>query len=580
MPHNQQNFGIVTERNLGRITIFDTDNLTVLHQIPVPVYDYIDVAITSDCTRALVSAFTNQRLVQIDLTQEPPVVIDDVPAGQNAEDVALTPNDQFGVTVDGGVPQGITSYSLPGQSIVDSIPNLDLQAVEVSPTGNGIVLGAARTTNQIRVLTIDNAGMLTDTGTLIGTGGVSPQNIAYHPSGNFAFVVNRQSDDIAVFDTGTNPVNPALLTNITTSNAPQTVIVSKDGTRVYVLTQDNVDVFSFSPSAPYLTPVTSFPHNVTIGTYVGVDQMTLDVSQTRLFISASGSGELAAFSIDGTSLGNVPGVEANGGVAACMLQQVQPIPRPTNTHTCTATVVDPDPIASGDPVAKVPVLLQEVSVQVPMQAEIIFPGDPVTGQQEQVLEIKTIKKRTFVTQCRLLNLPGAANGQLFISGFVRKNIQYAANPVADAAGEILSEIKSLTVEVPFDCVANVDSFINPPVGPFLDTRDEFGYLISKPLGTGYPEKDQLSGSDLSQFHQLSSASYNELPYCELVQADIIEIDESLNRTPFPTGATQSNIIGEGTFTRLSEKMILDLTLNLFQKQQVRVDSLGPEDEDS
>ena len=58
MTHTQTNFGIVTEHNTGRFTIFDTDNLTVLHQINIPSYDYIDVAITSDCTRALITALT------------------------------------------------------------------------------------------------------------------------------------------------------------------------------------------------------------------------------------------------------------------------------------------------------------------------------------------------------------------------------------------------------------------------------------------------------------------------------------------------------------------------------------------
>ncbi len=252
---------------------------------------------------------------------------------------------------------------------------------------------------------------------------------------------------------------------------------------------------------------------------------------------------------------------------------VNPFPRSTSTNSCDATNVTPNPIGAGTPIIKVPVVLQEVSVQIPMHAMIDFPVD-ANGNQEQVLEIKTIGKKTFLTQCKLINRPGATNGKLFISGFVRKNIQYASNPVADAEGEILSTIKSLTVEVPFDCVAEIESFLTPPVGPMTDTRDEFGYLISKPLGTGFPEKDRLAGSDLSQFHQISSENYNELPYCELIRADIIEIDESLNRTAFPATG-QSNIIGEGTFTQLSEKMVLDLTLKLLQNQQVRVDSLGP-----
>lgn len=258
---------------------------------------------------------------------------------------------------------------------------------------------------------------------------------------------------------------------------------------------------------------------------------------------------------------------------------VNPFRRTTSTNHCDATNVTPDPIPAGTPIIKVPVLLQEVSVQVPMHAEITFPA----GQN--VLEIKTIKKRTYVTQCRLVNRPPAPGtdpstfiAKLFLSGFVRKNIQYAANPVADAAGEILSSINSLTVEVPFDCVAEIEGFLNLPVGPFTDTRDEFGFLISQqlPNDRSFAAKDRLEGTDLSQFHQISTEFYNELPFCELIRADIIEFDESLDRVPFPAagGTGEQEIVGEGTFTRLSEKMVLDLTLKLLQKQQVRVNSIN------
>ena len=56
-------------------------------------------------------------------------------------------------------------------------------------------------------------------------------------------------------------------------------------------------------------------------------------------------------------------------------------------------------------------------------------------------------------------------------------------------------------------------------------------MISTPLPDGYPEKDELLSDDLSQFNQQSTQYFNELPYCELVKAEIIEIDQSLNRKP-------------------------------------------------
>ncbi len=249
---------------------------------------------------------------------------------------------------------------------------------------------------------------------------------------------------------------------------------------------------------------------------------------------------------------------------------VNPIRRSTSTNTCNATNVPPMALTPGpNTFVKIPVVLQEVSVQIPMHAEIDFPA----GQN--VLEVKTVGKKTFITQCRLISRPGALTAKLYLSGFVRKNIQYAANPSSDAGGEILSQINSLTVEVPFDCVAEISSFLTPPVGPLTNTRDEFDYLVSHklPNDRSFTRKDKLEGSDLSQHHQISTEYFNELPYCELIRADIIEIDESLDRKKF--AKRNRKIVGEGTFTRLSEKMVLDLTVKLLQKQQVKLGSTTP-----
>ncbi|WCK55054.1 hypothetical protein PP175_03415 [Aneurinibacillus sp. Ricciae_BoGa-3] len=122
--------------------------------------------------------------------------------------------------------------------------------------------------------------------------------------------------------------------------------------------------------------------------------------------------------------------------------------------------------------------------------------------------------------------------------------------------ELLSTINSLTVDVPFDCVAPITSFLTPPVGPFLNTRNEFDFLVSRPLGTGFPEKDTLMSTDLSQFHQEKSTEFfNEQVFVELISADITEWDESLNRVPIP-GLSGAQAVEEGTFTQMSEKMVL------------------------
>ncbi|WP_407271084.1 CsxC family protein [Radiobacillus sp. PE A8.2] len=216
-------------------------------------------------------------------------------------------------------------------------------------------------------------------------------------------------------------------------------------------------------------------------------------------------------------------------------------------------------VSIGKIVAKVPVVLSELSLQLDLDTMIKFP--------EPVLEIKDVKKRVKLTQCRLL-LP---TNRLFIKGFVRKNIQYAS-PSKDieqnTKSSIASDLHSYTVDVPFQCVTEVKKFLSKPVMPQVNSREEFDFFVAQPLPSGYPEKDELLTSDLSQFHQESTQFYNELPFCELISSKIIEWDEAVDRVSLHKDAP----VGEGYFTKVEEKMVIDLKVRLLQNQQARVSS--------
>lgn len=223
-------------------------------------------------------------------------------------------------------------------------------------------------------------------------------------------------------------------------------------------------------------------------------------------------------------------------------------------------------VSIGKIITKVPVILASLGIQLNLDAKIKFP--------EAVLEIKDIKKRVKLTQCRLL-LP---TKKLFIKGFVRKNIQYAS-PSSEieesTTTSVASDLHSLTVDIPFQHVTEIKRFLSFPVMPEVNKRQEFDFAVSKSLPSGFPEKDELLSSDLSQFHQESSQFYNELPFCELVSSKIIEWDEALDRVPLP----DKSPLGEGYFTTMEEKMVLDLCINVLQKQQIRVSSATNDDHD-
>jgi hypothetical protein len=241
---------------------------------------------------------------------------------------------------------------------------------------------------------------------------------------------------------------------------------------------------------------------------------------------------------------------------------------------CSNTNVHPK-ITCGHIITKTPVVLAEVTVQVNTDFRFTVP--------KPVLEIKTIGKRLKLTES-VLALP---TNKLFLRGFVRKNIQFAT-PTTFTGTTVSSTIESLTVDVPFSCVTDLTGrFITPPVQPRVNTRSEFEFFTSTPLAAtdGFAAKDVLSMGDLSEFDQLSTEFFNELPFVELISATFTEFDLSIGRTPgtvvIPSIAptTTPPPFEEGTFTMIEEKMAIDITLKVLQNQQIRVMSKRSHKED-
>lgn len=216
-------------------------------------------------------------------------------------------------------------------------------------------------------------------------------------------------------------------------------------------------------------------------------------------------------------------------------------------------------IINANPYIKVPVVLGETTIQIDLDSIIEFP--------EPVLEIKQIKKNLKLVQCRLL-LP---TNKLFLKGFIRKNIQYAT-PKEGGKDFVSSSIHSLTVDVPFQAVTQLD-FLNRPAFMASPKTTEFKYFNSSPLPHGFASKEKLLSADLSEYNQISGEVFNELPYCELISSQFIEMDEALNRKMGTVWGHSGEICApfeEGTFTQIEEKMVVEITLKVLQNQQVHI----------
>ncbi|MBU5677990.1 hypothetical protein KQI88_16345, partial [Alkaliphilus sp. MSJ-5] len=167
-----------------------------------------------------------------------------------------------------------------------------------------------------------------------------------------------------------------------------------------------------------------------------------------------------------------------------------------------------------------------------------------------------------VVQCMLIQ----GTDILFIKGFVRKNIEFATRECSSHHG-MCGDIRHCTVDVPFECTTVVRFNGTCPAPLITNTSNEFEFFTSKELSNDFAEKDRLLSGDLSEFNQISTEFFNELVFCELISAKIVEFDEFLHRErPKHTDLP----VGEKVFTKIEEKMVIALTLKLLQNRQVAI----------
>jgi hypothetical protein len=245
-------------------------------------------------------------------------------------------------------------------------------------------------------------------------------------------------------------------------------------------------------------------------------------------------------------------------IAAC----VDPACATVATQSVSLTeqiLVQPTVITGGPVVVKIPVVISETNITIPVEATITL--------DEEAIEIKRIKKNVYLTQSRLIPYSQdgiRGTGILFIEGFVRKNIEYATQtcPVANGCVNVCGDIKHCTVQVPFSFTTRI-TFLKPPVFTQNTPASELGYFTDKLQGCDICTDPVLGRNPCDQSFTFTEY-FNEKPYVELVSANITEVD--IHKNPTSNCLTPT----EQRFTKLTEKIVVNLTLKVLQNQQVRI----------
>ena len=202
----------------------------------------------------------------------------------------------------------------------------------------------------------------------------------------------------------------------------------------------------------------------------------------------------------------------------------------------TLTRAENYPWPGGD--FKIPKVLSEFVVQIDSESKIRL--------NELAYEIKRIEKQVFLTQCRFI----PATHKVFIEGYIRKNIEYAARDCSKH-NSIAGTIKDTTVHVPFKVYTKVDFDGNKPI------------IIPNPpsLVARYFDEKRM-GKDIREADRSNVEIFNEPVFCELEWAAIYDADINDKGKPI------DSMLNEEEFREFTDKSVIYLCIKLLQKQQV------------
>jgi hypothetical protein len=200
---------------------------------------------------------------------------------------------------------------------------------------------------------------------------------------------------------------------------------------------------------------------------------------------------------------------------------------------------------------KVPVVVAEPTLQIVLESNIML--------TPAATEIKRVKKNVFLEQVKLVPVAFAridgtdffnvTRAKLFVAGHIRKNIEYTTAGTTGGTGCTVA-LTDKVVDVPFTGFADLvgTAILNPPIVGISETAE-----------ANFLNETTNLDARLDKFFFQNLVKFNEQPFGELVAANFFELDFS------PTVTTP-----EGTFDKLTEKIVLDLTLKVLQVQQLAI----------
>jgi 6-phosphogluconolactonase len=176
------------------------------------------------------------------------------------------------------------------------------QFLAISPT-QGFLYVSNGTAGTISAFSIGTNGALTElSGSPVSLGaGATAAGLAMDPKGQFLYAADSTNNKIASFNVAGGPL--AAVGSVSAGAQPVAVAVDGTSSFVYSANQGSNDVSAFKSISGALTQVAGSPFLVQPTGSIGTPQptfLTVDVSNTFLYVANQGSSSISAFGIKGS----------------------------------------------------------------------------------------------------------------------------------------------------------------------------------------------------------------------------------------------------------------------------------------
>ena len=203
-------------------------------------------------------------------------------------------------------------------------------------------------------------------------------------------------------------------------------------------------------------------------------------------------------------------------------------------------------------IARIPVLVSKNKVHINVKVNV--------NLDYFVTAIRNCTRDVFITQCKLLDLDNQKNGKLYLNGYLRENIEYAAaNTIRDR--RYSGEIRYKVVKIPFECTTKIEYYS----APTIKAKNRFINIALSAIGNTPDDAYNAAAAQKLESHSSKPGYGSANMFCELNEVNIQESDDLCETT-----LSDKKTAGNHTSDTFSEYIVISITFTIAQWQWVNI----------